>query len=1367
MTTLQGMSKLNSKLPPKSLQDFPVVGIGASAGGLEAFKTFLSGIGPNSNMAYVLVQHLAPKHQSILPEILVKSTRLPVFEITDDINLAPNCIYIIPENKILISVNGSLKLEPRDLTVRQNLPIDIFFKSLAETHKSFAVGIILTGLGSDGTQGIKSIKEYGGITYAQIPNTAESGSMPQSAVDSGAVDFVLTLEDIPEHLIHINSAYLKNSAYSEEQVLPFDEEDILLQILDVLKIRTGNDFKHYKQPTLRRRIARRMVITNCEYPADYLNYLKKNLKEQDALFNDVLIPVSYFFRDPKTFDVILNQVLPLIIKEKNSDDGIRFWIAGCSTGEEAYSLAICLHEFLSEKAPDTKVQLFASDISEQVIAKARSAQYAKESLVNVSETRLQKYFVKTEDVYQISKTIRDMCVFAVHNFLTDPPFAKMDLVSCRNVLIYFDPFLQKKAINTFHYALKAKGFLVLGKSETPSSSSDLFEPWMKNLKIFLKKPKLGRTAPNASAPKEKKTVREIDVPLPKTAKKDTDYLKMASAVLFNQYTPAGVIVNQDKDIVHFHGDTSLYLGHLTGKPNFNLFKMARKGLAFELRNAFLKGSEPIHHQKSGIPGKDNSYTMGFVIHALEPSPEPHYLVVFNMVPTVLNAASDPSHHEMDQGRIKALEEELERLREDVRIFTEEHDAINEELQSANEELLSNSEELQSLNEELETSSEELQSNNEELISVNEEQLISARMHAEAIVETVSEPLFILDENLKVKSANSAFYKFFRTSEKNTVGKEIHDLGTGQWQNQELRYLLDKILPNSYILRDYELNADFPEIGSKSLLLNARQLENDKYSEELILVAVEDITELKLSKLLRASEERFRILANTAPVLMWVADQTGAFVFLNQKWLEFTGNGMEEEKGFGWMGNILPEDHKAAKETFVKKLKGKKEFEMQFRFKRSDGEFRWVSLRAVPRFDIDGDYLGFVGGCMDIHEQKNLEAKLEDTVSERTKELDNSRSFLHSILDMTQNLIYIYDFNRHKITFINSKASEITGFTKKNIEAEEKDIFKPLIHVDDRKVLEKQRTLIQQSKDTELFETVFRIQNHATGKWTDQLVKELVFARNEKGEVIQCLGVAADITLIKKTNEMLLSKNKELKHSNQELASFSSIASHDLKEPLRKIMMFSKMLLEREKDVVSEVSIKHLERINVSALRMQQLIEDLISYSRMSSQKIRFIKTDLNKLLMEVEEDLKELIEDHDVQLRVDSLPILYLIPSQFRQLFFNLINNAIKYSKPDVKPMIRISAEEVPAKDMKPLSGDKKNTYFKITVSDNGIGFSEIYKNKIFEPFQRLHGKDEYSGTGIGLSLCQKIMANHKGFINATSKEGVGSNFHIFVPQKH
>jgi two-component system, chemotaxis family, CheB/CheR fusion protein len=520
---LQEMSKSNFDLPPKSLQDFPVVGIGASAGGLEAFKKLLSGIGPNSNMAYVLVQHLAPKHESILPEILVKSTKLPVYEITDDINLAPNTIYIIPENKILMSVNGHLKLEPRDLSIRKNLPIDIFFKSLAETHKSFAVGVILTGLGSDGTQGIKSIKECGGITYAQTPNTAESRSMPQSAVDSGAVDFVLPVEDIPEHLIHINSAYLQNSAYSDEQVLPFFEEDILLQILDVLRIRTGNDFKHYKQPTLRRRIARRMVITNCENNADYLNHLKKNLKEQDALFNDVLIPVSYFFRDIKNFEVILNQVLPVIIKEKNSEGGIRFWIAGCSTGEEVYSMAICLHEFLSSKALDIKVRLFATDISEQVIEKARTAQYTKESILNVSNARLQKYFVKTEEVYQISKSIREMCVFAIHNFLTDPPFAKMDLVSCRNVLIYFDSFLQKKAINTFHYALKPNGFLVLGKSETPSSSSDLFEPWMKSIKIFLRKPHLGASALKVTEPIEKKAGREKDIPMPRAVKKDTDY----------------------------------------------------------------------------------------------------------------------------------------------------------------------------------------------------------------------------------------------------------------------------------------------------------------------------------------------------------------------------------------------------------------------------------------------------------------------------------------------------------------------------------------------------------------------------------------------------------------------------------------------------------------------------------------------------------------------------------------------------------------------------------------------------------------------------------------------------------------------------
>lgn len=1357
-----------NSVPPATPQNFPIVGIGASAGGIDAFKKILETIPENSGMAYVLVQHLAPAHESILPEILAKSTTIPIHEITDAINLAPNHIYIIPENKMLSAVGGALKLTARDLSSKTNIPIDFFFHSLAEVHKSFAIGVVLSGTGFDGTQGLKSIKEMGGVTYAQKLETATFQGMPQNAISSGAVDFVLAPEDIPQHLQHVYQAYKTNHAYTDDIELSKDNDDIFKQILNLLRLRTGNDFSHYKQPTIRRRIARRMVMSKKEKPLEYLNYLREEKKEQDALFNDILIPVSYFFRDTKTFEVLSDAVFPLILKNKKPDESIRLWVAGCSTGEEAYSLAIALHEFLSDKSPGIKVQIFASDISENVIAKARAAMYNKQELQHVSETRIQNYFTKSDGQYHINKTIRDMCVFAVHNFLKDPPFAKMDLISCRNVLIYLDPFLQKKAMTTFHYALKDQGILLLGKSETASKVSNLFEPLIKNQKIYTRKSTPGRFLPISYEPLDV-FPHTKDLMSNKKVNHEPDFEKLASDILFSKYTPAGVIINDQKEIVHFHGDTSPFLISSPGKPNLNVLKMAREGLAFELRNALLKTKKSKKNSAiDGILIKDKNYLVNFEVIPLT-STEPHFLILFHKIEVQLDEKKLASRRKnSDQLRIKQLEAELNQIREDIRRVTEDQEAANEELQSANEELLSNSEELQTLNEELETSAEELQSNNEELISVNDElmdrqeQLVASRTYAEAIVETIREPLIILDKDLRIKTANNSFYKYFKVVEQETEGHLFFELENEQWNSTELRTLLENVLPQKTKMEDFEIMINFPKLGERSLLLNARQIVNDRDSEELILMAIEDITEHKITKLLKESEERFRILADTAPILLWVAAADKGFTFLNKSWLKFTGHSMDEEKGNGWTKGIHPKDLKQFHHIYKTNFDAREEFSMEYRLKRHDGVYRWMSVKGVPRFIGDNEFIGYVGGCMDIDEQKNFATALEEKVEQRTKELQESESFLQSVLNTTQNLIYIYDFKQNKIVFINKKSLEVIGYSPEEIQLSTTDLYSSLIHPDDSDRVKEQRAELKNIPDDKMETIEYRLKNKK-GEWTYQLSRNLVFKRDKKGKVIQYFGVATDISEIKKTNELLVSKNQELEYTNAELASFSAIASHDLKEPLRKIQIFSKLVIAKEN--VSELSGNFLERVIVSANRMQQLIDDLISYSKTSAQKIEYTKTKLTPLLEEVLEEMKEVIEEKKAVITFSKLPIAHVIPSQFRQLFHNLISNSIKYSRVDVAPHIKIAVKKATSKEIVDLKGNPETSYIKISIMDKGIGFPEEYSKKIFEPFQRLHDKDEYSGTGIGLAICKKIMLNHHGFIIAESKLGKGALFSIYVPE--
>lgn len=839
---------------------FPVVGIGASAGGLDAFKKLLKAIPENSGMAYVLVQHLNPSHESLLPELLQKVTTTPVLEITDDIKVEPDHIYIIPSNKMLIANDGKLELSPRPAKSatnknQLNLPIDLFFASLAEVHQSHAIGVVLSGTASDGTHGLKAIKDHGGITIAQDQASAAYNSMPNSAVRAGVVDFILPPEQIPQKLMEITRRINGNN---NEQTISQTDEELFKQILSLLRIRKAIDFTYYKQTTIRRRILRRMLLNKNDDLAEYLQYLRANKPEQDMLYQDLLIPVTGFFRDAKTWDNLYETAFPKLIKTKPVGEPIRIWVAGCSTGEEAYSMAICINEFLGDK--QDRVQIFASDISEQAIAKARLGIYTKSDVEAISPQRLKEFFTENNGGYQVNKRVRDTCVFAVHNFLKDPPFGKMDIISCRNVLIYMEAYLQKKALTTFHYALNPKGFLLLGKSETVSSVAELFTngaPGDKKEKLFTRKEGTGRLIPVVSRQTEE-TLGYSNAAGGKNEMNRTDFQKTADDIILSKYTPAGVVVNEAMDIVHFRGSTSPWLEQAPGKPSFNVIKMAKNGLGFELRNMLHKvKKDKTAVIKENVPVKVNGSQRIINIEAIPllNLAEPHYLILFHdkaelrsEKPEVGGRKSTAKRKSDEKDlQIQQLEKELAQMRDDMRSITEDQEAVNEALQSANEELLSGSEELQSLNEELETSKEELQSTNEELTVVNQElialneQVTAERNYSEAIVNTVRDSLLVLDKNLRIKFANRNFYKTFLVNEPETEGELLYNLGNKQWNIPELRTLLEVLLAEKENFFDYEVSHYFQSIGQRTMLLNAREIVNGDSTERLILLAIEDIT----------------------------------------------------------------------------------------------------------------------------------------------------------------------------------------------------------------------------------------------------------------------------------------------------------------------------------------------------------------------------------------------------------------------------------------------------------------------------------------------------------------------------------------------
>jgi two-component system CheB/CheR fusion protein len=1005
---------INDKEPVLSTNLFWVVGIGASAGGLDAFKKLIKAIPVDSGMAYILVQHLDPTHDSILVDLLQKNTLIPIHEIIDNVKVEPDNIYVIPSNKLLTATDGILKLTPRPPKDQKCMSIDIFFASLAEIHQSQAIGVVLSGTGKDGTLGLTAIKQHGGLTFAQHHKSAAFDEMPQSAIHAGVVDFVLSPEMIVHQLLELNNTF-KNNLRDEKPRELRPEDVIYRQILAMLDQQKGVDFTYYKQTTIRRRIARRMVLKNLAKIDDYFNCLKTNPSEVDILFQDILIPVTDFFRDPNIFVMLGEVALPALAKNKTDNELLRVWVVGCSTGQEAYSIAICLFEFFETYPDRIKIQIFATDISEVAISKARSGLYTPNEVANVSVARLEKFFTKVDGNFHVNKPIRDLCVFANHNILTNPPFANIDLISCRNVLIYMDTFLQRKAMAAFHYALNVKGMLLLGKSESVGNSADLFSSFSEPDKIYARKSVTGRfihvvakrrSEVLTNSPKQVKDLRAND-----------DFQKNAEDVILSK-SPAGVIVNDQMEIVQFRGATGDWLEPAPGKPSLNVLKMAKRGLVLELRSAIHKAKttrEPVVKEGIALQLKGWNKLVTLEVHPLLNTINLYFLILFKNTEEIheikLEKASVNGGGKISMQDLRALqlERELSQTREDMRTITEDQEAGNEELLSANEELLSGSEELRSLNEELEISKEELQSTVEELSVANQElafrneELNRSHKYAEGIVTTIREPLIVLDKDLLVKSANSAFYKTFQRTEKETEGKLFYELENSQWDIPELRKILERALYENTFYESYEVKRNFSSIGERTMLLNARKILNESSQGDLILLAIEDITEQRMleTKLKRSAEHQKAIL-ELSPQITLAASTDGVVNYFNRFFLNYTGMTLPEVLRSGWQSVVHPDAREEVTKAWMHSITTGDDFYKQLPLKRYDGTYRWHVSRALAIRNNEGVITSWIGTATDIHDQKMFSEELERKVQERTQMLKESNVDLeHSNKNLEQ------------------------------------------------------------------------------------------------------------------------------------------------------------------------------------------------------------------------------------------------------------------------------------------------------------------------------------------------------------------------------
>jgi len=711
---------------------FPIVGVGASAGGLEAFNQMLGALPEDTGMAFVFIQHLVPTHTSMLAEILARSTSMPVSEVSDEPRVLPNHVFVIPPNRNMIISEGKLKLYQRE-QVGQHRPIDVFLTALAEDQGNNAIGVVLSGTASDGTLGLQAIKAEGGITFAQDESAQHQG-MPRSAFAAGCVDFVLPPQEIAKSLARIARHPLVAPVAKVE---PLTNEQNLEPIIQVLRNSTGVDFTQYKTNTLRRRITRRMVLHEFASLVDYAKYLQSTPAAADALFQDILISVTSFFRDPEAFEALKTRVFPLLLSQRSRHEPLRVWVLGCATGEEAYSIAMAYTEFAETAGSLVPMQIFATDLNSAGIEKARAGIYPKSVAADISPQRLRRFFVEIDGSLRVSKAIREMCVFAKHNLLSDPPFSRMDLISCRNVLIYLDSSLQQKVIPILHYALRTNGVLWLGRSETIGAYRDLFEVQDNKNKIYSKK--AGGAGPlivrGGNAARHINFERKPGLTRDGLPFAGADPQKEADRILLNRYVPPAVLVNSDLDIIQFRGETGYFLTPAPGRASLNLFKMAREGLLMGLQAAMHKASKhEAPAREEGLRVRSNG---GYREVNIEIIPvrggskaETCFLVLFEdlsspfrLRPTVPPPAADGPETMQDESsarQLNHLTQELAATREYLQSVIEQQEAANEELQSANEEIQSTNEELQSINEELETSKEEIQSSNEELATVNDE-----------------------------------------------------------------------------------------------------------------------------------------------------------------------------------------------------------------------------------------------------------------------------------------------------------------------------------------------------------------------------------------------------------------------------------------------------------------------------------------------------------------------------------------------------------------------------------------------------------------------------------------------------------------------
>lgn len=1344
MESNASIQDMTDNQPVKMSGRTPVIAIGASAGGLIALEKFLESLPIDLGATVVIIQHLDPTHQSRLPEILSTYTLLPVAFAEDGKDLVGNQVRVITPGSIATYSNGRLLLREASSIVERSAAINALFISLAEAKMERLVGILLSGTGSDGSLGVRALKDAGGITIVQDPQTCEFDALPKNAIETGAIDYVLPPSDMAtviENYFRLPEFEVSPEKYQTANLSIFHE------IIASVRAETGCDFSGYKRKMLMRRILRRMLLRGLSSEEEYLGVLRINHGEVQALTSDFMINVTSFFRDSELFSAVGDLLLAKLIAEKDTNECFRVWVPGCSTGEEAYSMAMLLTEQLDLHKKKCRLQIFATDIDKHALDIARNAQYPEAIALDVNPERLQRFFMTTSSGFEIQKTLRDTVVFAAHNILVDPPFSRLDLVSCRNLLIYLKTEYQAQVLRAFHFGLRKGGALILGKSETIGESTNLFIPVSNKLRIYKR---IGpvRVFKEVSLPSSvlQRSQESLAPGDPKGSKRSR-IAEIAEQLLLREVIPGSVLINERREVLYLYGKVSSYLQLGSGEPARTLDEMVPLTLRSKLKPAL---GIAIQERKrvviDGVIPRDgeNRLVRIAILPVIIDSDHKNFsLVTFEEVQGA--AEVNPSMAEVDHSLVEQLETELRSTRNDLQSTIDHLEASNEELRSAHEEVTSMNEELQSTNEELETSKEELQALNQELTTLNTELSKSIEVQ-----ESVSNDLrnllastdiatVFLDSSFHIKRFTEAARQFMNLIPSD-VGRSITDITTkfaDTYFKEDAEAVLATLVPRS---RELKLS------NGSWFVERTLPYRTETNRIEGVVVTFTDITASKQAEeRSKASEARFRMLADSAPVMIWETDSEFSYVFFNTKWLEFTGRSLGQELDRGWNEGIHSEDRERVLEVQKSSFEVLKPFCVEYRLRRSDNQYRWVQDNGVPRYGSNGSFEGYVGTCVDVSEFKKLE-----------NELRTSRDRYQSLLEATSIIPWEADADMAAVSYIGPQVKEVFGFSPEAWK--EKGFWISRIHHEDLPSVLAHRQELLTTKDSG--EMIYRFyRSDMTVVWIKEVVKVAYDAvvRNLQGFFIDMTEQVAQVE-----------RQKRIEHhvaQSQKLEALGVLAggvAHDFNNILTAIMGFAEVGI-RDSDI-SPLLLKCFKGIQKASLRAQDLTAQILAFSRRGEE--RRVPVDVigvvDEVLVLIRASIPALIE---IRRTIFPEKSFYVLgdASRLHQVLMNLCTNAYQ-AIGENRGVVSIDISEKTV--VHTATGEESlqpGRYVRIVVSDTGCGIPPDVLPRIFEPFYSARSSGQ--GSGLGLSVVHGIVAGLEGVINVISEVGKGSSFEVLLPQ--